>query len=278
VYERKIAISNDLDDVADLLGFAHRYKFEAIDWSFRGAEDLPLEPLKRQSFITWMKRQNGIDIRYHCAIIGMEFAHVDPDVAKHALETYKALIQIISEVGGRFITVHIGLQQPSGELLSWKSAMDNLHRLVEFGEKYGVKVCLENLIYGWTSQPDRFKELIVQSGAGVTFDIGHVYCCEAVKTGKSAYSDFIDSVKDRVFNAHIYHSEPPGVGHVPPRTLEDILPRLELLMDAKCYWWVIELPNSRETLHTNSLLQDFLSAQHADLSPDHYFQPVSTQR
>jgi len=180
----------------------------------------------------------------------MELAHANHDLTQQALENYKTLIQIISRLGGRFFTVHIGIGQPASDLLCWKTAIKNLSRLVEFGGKYAVTVCLENLLTGWTSQPDRFKELIGRSGAGVTFDIGHATC-----------SNFIDSIKDRVFNAHIYHSEEPGLGHVPPRTLDDIMSRLELLMDTKCDWWVIELTNASETLHTKSLLQDFLTTR-----------------
>lgn len=259
--EPKIAVSNDIGDGPDLLRFVQCYQFAAIDWSFRKIENLPFEPSKTQPFINWIKNQNGIDIRYHCPIPEMELAHANHDLTQQALENYKTLIQIVSQVGGRFFTVHIGIGQPASDLLCWKTAIENLSRLVEFGGKYAVTVCLENLLTGWTSQPDRFKELIGRSGAGVTFDIGHAYSCEAVQTGKFTCSDFIDSIKDRVFNAHIYHSEEPGLGHLPPRTLDDIMPRLELLMDTKCDWWVIELTNASETLHTKSLLQDFLTTR-----------------
>ncbi len=259
--EPKIAVTNEIEDIPDLLSFIRRYQFAAIDWSFREIEDLPFESSKEQWFVNWIKAQNGTAIRYHCAIPEMELAHANHDLAQQALENYKRLIQIISQVGGRFITIHIGLGQPSSHLLSWKTAIENLSRLVEFGRKYAVTVCLENLLAGWTSRPDRLKELIGQSGAGVTLDIGHVYSCEAIQTGKFTYSDFIDSSKDRVFNAHIYHYEELGLGHLPPRTLDDVLPRLKLLMDIRCDWWVIELTDAGETLHTNLLLQDFLTTR-----------------
>jgi hypothetical protein len=61
-------------------------------------------------------------------------------------------------------------------------------------------------------------------------------------------------------NAHIYHTEQSGVGHVAPNRIEDIYDRLELLRGAEsCTWWVIELKKRRDILYTRDLLNHYIN-------------------
>ncbi len=70
--------------------------------------------------------------------------------------------------------------------------------------------------------------------------------------------------KNKIMNAHIYHTELEGLGHVAPGNLEDIYDRLELLKGvASCDWWVIELKNTRDILHTKRLLTHYINASFA---------------
>ena len=62
-------------------------------------------------------------------------------------------------------------------------------------------------------------------------------------------------------NAHIYHTEFKGVGHVAPENLEDIYDRLELLRRTEsCKWWVIELKDTKDILHTRDLLNHYFES------------------
>ena len=159
------------------------------------------------------------------------------------------------------MTIHIGLGHDSTEPLSWDATINNLGRLVQYGANHGVRVCLENLAWGWTSRPNLFEKLIRRSGAAVTFDLGHAYASESIRTQQYAIEDFAMPHKDRVFNAHIYHTELSGLGHMSPVRIEDIKDRLNLLQDIGCEWWVIEIKEADGLLRTKKIIDEYLRRQ-----------------
>jgi sugar phosphate isomerase/epimerase len=116
-----------------------------------------------------------------------------------------------------------------------------------------VNVCLENLAWGWTSRPHLFEKLVRRSGVGVTFDIGHAYVCDSVVSQHYTLQDFVTPHPDRVYSAHIYHTEISRRGHTPPGDLADIKDRLSLLVEIGCGWWVIEIPQEDELLQTKKV-------------------------
>ena len=142
-------------------------------------------------------------------------------------------------------------------MFSWQKAIENLKELVQLGGESGVTVCLENLAWGWTSRPNLFEKLIRLSGAHVTFDIGHAHACEAVQNHYYTIKDFVTPHADRVVNAHLYHTEIEGQGHLPPANVEDVARRLKLLHDIGCPWWVIEVRELEGLLKTRSIITNF---------------------
>ena len=248
----RIAICNIFDQDADrLLEFATLNGFEGIDWSLDKEQS-------EKAFTKQIERLSGLEVRFHCAFPGIDFAYAD----SRADSSMKVLIQTIEQValvGGKHITVHTGFGHvPAGEL-DFKKAMNNLAILVERGKQSGICICLENLSAHWTSDPELFSELIAFSGAGVTLDIGHVHTSNSTDMVERTCERYIRSNEGKIVNAHIYHTEQKGAGHVAPGTLEDIYDRLELLKGAEsCEWWVIELKNIRDILHTRNILNQYI--------------------
>ena len=255
----KLAITNIFEDIDRIKGFAKQYKFQGIDWSF-DLEKIPSTPLEESR---WVKKQALLapfEVRYHCPFYRIDLGHDDPSKASEAGSIFRRIIRIVSKARGKYLTLHIGLGRNSTEPLSWEATIDNLRRLVQFGADHSVKVCLENLAWGWTSKPNLFEKLVRKSGAFVTLDIGHAYVCESVKTQQYKVEDFVSPHADRVLNAHVYHTEIPGSGHVPPNSLEDIKERLTLLLDIRCPWWVIEIKDPRLLLQTKEIVSSYLEA------------------
>jgi hypothetical protein len=62
-----------------------------------------------------------------------------------------------------------------------------------------------------------------------------------------------------VLNAHIYHTEVSGQGHLPPASIEDIRGRLDLLANIGCAWWAIELKEPGALLRTKEWIDAYLS-------------------
>ena len=100
--------------------------------------------------------------------------------------------------------------------------------------------------------------MIRRTGAGVTFDIGHAQACESVSNQYFSPEDFVSPHPDRVHNAHIYHTEISGLGHVPPDGIEDIKERLDTLRQTGCLWWVIEIRDAQQLLRTKQILDGYI--------------------
>jgi len=255
---------NMFPEVEEIKAFALENGFAGIDWSF-ALEDLPKTPLQESR---WAREQAGLlpfEVRYHCPFHQIDLGHDDPDIAANAAALFCRIIRLVSKVGGRYLSIHIGLGLDSTGPLSWETTLDNLRRLVQFGASHRVTVCLENLAWGWTSRPNLFEKLIRQSGAGVTFDIGHAYVCESVRSLQYTVEDFVSPHPGRVFNAHVYHAEVPGQGHLPPDNGEDMADRLSLLQKAGCDWWVIEIREPDGLLQTKRVIEAWLPSEDASL-------------
>ena len=174
---------------------------------------------------------------------------------------FRHIIRLVTKGNGKFLTIHVGLGHQSTEPLSWERTIRNLRRLVQYGTERQVTVCLENLAWGWTSRPHLFEKLIRKSGAGVTFDIGHAYACESVVSHHYTIEDFVSPHPQRIFNAHVYHTELSGLGHVPPKEPNDLRARLLLLEKVNCPWWVIEIREPEALVHTKRIIDEYLKEQ-----------------
>jgi sugar phosphate isomerase/epimerase len=250
----KLVMCNIFPEVEQIKEFALEKGFMGIDWSF-DLDRLPETPLQESR---WAKEQamfSPFEVRYHCPFYQIDLGHDDPVLAAKADAVFRRIIRLVSKVGGRYLSIHIGLGHDSTEPLSWETTLNNLRRLVQFGAGHRVTVCLENLAWGWTSKPNLFEKLIRLSGAGVTLDIGHAHVCESVRSQQYTIEDFVSPHADRVLNAHIYHTEVPRQGHIPPEAGEEIADRLSLLQKVGCDWWVIEIRETEGLLKTKEIVE-----------------------
>jgi len=254
----KIVMCNIFPEVEELKGFTRKHGFEGIDWSF-DLDTLPQTPVQESSWVRNLKILGSMEVRYHCPFHRIDLGHDDPDEVKRGEMIFQRIIRLVSKAGGRYLTIHIGLGHDSTKPLSWERSIANLRRLVQYGSEHQVTVCLENLAWGWTSKPNLFEKLIRRSGAGVTLDIGHAWSSEAVRSQYYAVKDFVTPHPGRVFNAHIYHEEISGKGHITPSRWNHIAGRLRLLYSIGCSWWVIEIKEAEGLLLTKKMIDENLS-------------------
>jgi len=262
----KLAFCNIFPNTNKLVEFAHDYGFSGIDWSF-DMNQLPETPAEESSWANDMSILSPLEIRFHCPFYQVDLGHNDPREAEIAKTLFRKIIRLVSKAGGKYLTIHIGLGHNSTEPLSWDGTTNNLRDIVQFGAQHRVRICLENLAWGWTSKPNLFEKLIRRSGAAVTFDIGHAHASESVRSQQYLIEDFITPHDGNVLNAHIYHTELSGQGHLPPERLEDIEGRLDLLQNVGCEWWVIEVKEPEGLLQTKQLIDSYLAKLTSD-DPD----------
>lgn len=255
----KVAMCNFIEDPGLLRSFAIEHGFDGIDWSF-DMQNLPETPREATPWVRDLKMLAPLEIRYHCPFPQLDIGHGDPLEQKRAVGVFQRIIRLISKAGGGYLTIHVGLGRNTTRMLSWETTIERLNALVRYGEKHNVLLCLENLAWGWTAKPNLFEKLVRLTGAGVTFDIGHARACEAVQTQQYACEDFVLPHMDRVFNAHVYHDEIEGMGHIPPGDVYDIEARLDVLMEAGCRWWALEIREAEGLIKTRQVVGQYLQA------------------
>ncbi len=257
LFKPKLVMCNFISEMDKLGEFARRHGFSGIDYSF-DLKRLPETPAQESMWVRDIAILNPLEVRYHCPFERIDLGHDDTEKAREAEVIFRRIIRLISKAGGRYVTIHIGLGHESTEPLSWETTVDKLRRLVNYGRNMRVRVCLENLAWGWTSKPNLFEKLIRRSGADITLDIGHAHACESVQSQQYAIEDFVTPHTDKVSNAHIYHTEILGRGHITPEKREDIEDRLSLLKDIGCEWWVIEIREGEELLRAKKVVDEYL--------------------
>ena len=257
----KLALCNIFSDVDKLKAFALENGFSGIDWSF-DVRAIPNTPGEESKWVSDMSALRPLEVRYHCPFYRIDLGHSDPWEAKTAEAIFRRIIHFVSKAEGKYLTIHIGLGHDSTEPLSWEATIENLRRIVYYGANRGVRVCLENLAWGWTSRPHLFEKLVRGSGTAVTFDIGHAYSCDSVCSYQYEIEDFVSPHADKVVNAHVYHKERSGVGHIPPNRMEDIEDRLDILQQVGCDWWVIEIKDVDQLLQTKEIVREYLITSH----------------
>jgi sugar phosphate isomerase/epimerase len=252
-----LAMCNFIPDTDALKVFALENGFSGIDWSF-DLETLPKTPSEESHWVAQMSTLQPLLVRYHCPFEKIDLGHENPEHVKMAETLYRRIVRLIAKAGGKMVTIHIGLGRDSTQPMSWDETIRNLSRLVQYGGEHGIKVCLENLAWGWTSKPNLFEKLVRKSGAGVTLDIGHAYVSEAVASQQFSVADFISPHSDRVYNAHVYHKELDDIGHIPPARIDDVSERLDILREIGCAWWVLEIKEIAGLMQTKRIIDDYL--------------------
>jgi sugar phosphate isomerase/epimerase len=253
----KLAVCNFLSDVCALKRFAMMNGFSGVDWTLK-VEDLPRSTADESPLLRQIAQLHPLEVRYHLAFNGTDLGDSEIGNAHRAMEIFRSACKLVSRLGGRYMTVHLGLGLDSTKGLSWERSLAALAALVDYGKELGVAVCLENLAWGWSSRPELFEKLVRKSRAGVTLDIGHAKVCSSVQSQAYTFEDFIAPHPDRVLNAHIYHEECED-RHLPPQQPNDLIDRLNVLSRLSCDWWVLELHEEPALLSTLGMVNEYLA-------------------
>ncbi len=255
----KIACCNFVPDAKDLREFALDHRFDGVDWTLR-PEDLPKNGTQPLSLIRRISVLRPLEVRYHLSFKLSDLGHIDKGEAENAVKSFNQACHLVSRLGGRLMTVHIGLGRNSMEDISWEKTLTNLANLAALARILGIRVCLENLARGWTSRPELYEKLIRKTNCWGTLDIGHAQVCASVTSQTYDVEDFALPHPERILNAHIYHEETVE-GHAPPAKLADLYQRLLLLRTLPlCEWWVLELRDQKSLLQTLDCVRGFLQS------------------
>ncbi|MCU0586735.1 MAG: sugar phosphate isomerase/epimerase [Syntrophobacteraceae bacterium] len=261
----KLALCNFIPDVEALRRMALSLGFDGVDWTFM-VEGLPSNEAEERELRRTIQALSPLEVRYHCAFNGVDLGDVSQDRAESAVALFRRACETVAGLGGRYMTIHLGLGRVDYEDLSWDRSVKRLERLVAHGRALGVRVCLENLASGWSSRPELFEKLVRKSNASVTLDIGHARMSPSVQSQRFDLEDLVTPHHRKICNAHIYHEERAG-GHTAPDSLADLEDRLHLLTCLPCDWWVLELREESALLKTLQVVREFLGYGPDDSPP-----------
>ena len=203
----------------------------------------------------------GVRVRHHGYFPGYEIGDVNEEHAERAMQVYFAAFDALHGHGEQVITVHMNLtktiQVDSGRVV------ENLARLVEYAERLGITISLENLKHGLTSQPENVLEWAEKAGTNITLDVGHAVSSERVQHSGMTVQDIIDMFEDRLIEVHMYEKE-SDVHHA-PQDMAVLGPIVDRLLETDCFWWTIELDDYNDILQTRILLIDHLLSHAAQV-------------
>lgn len=257
--EPTLACCNFIRDVAELRRFALAHRFGGIEWTFH-LHDLPRSPRGEARLRERIRSLAPLALRYHCAFSRTDLGDEDPRLAARALDVMRRFCELIARLEGRVVTIHVGLGRDSTSDLSWERTLASLAELGSWAQGLGVRLCLENLAWGWTSRPALYEKLLRKADLAGTLDIGHARVSPSVRSRHYDLEDFVAPHPERILNAHIYHEE-DGHGHHPPGTAAEIAPRLEMLRRLpSCDWWVLELREEQALLQTLRVVRAVLGS------------------
>ena len=132
----KLACCNFITDVRELKDFALSAGFNGVEWTFNH-ENLPQNEDQLQETARAIAYLSPLEIRYHAALPRTDTGHHDEAKAGQALDIFKKTCRLVSDLGGKYMTLHIGLNRDSTHALSWDKTIDSLKDLVAYAPNAG---------------------------------------------------------------------------------------------------------------------------------------------
>lgn len=244
-------------DLVEIENYRKARRYDGIEWSLDGWR-LMVARERRRHTLDRLRLVSPI-CSLHAPYTDLEIGHRDIEYAKAACRILQDYVDAAAELGAHHVNIHVGTFDPSPEELSGDNLARNLTLLLEHGRRRGVPVTVENLRGGPSSEPESFAALLRQTGAPVTFDLGHARGCAWVQQGKGSVEDFLHAIPTPILASHVYLIEREDT-HFAPQVMEDMAPTLDALTAAGCDFWVLELHSQKALEQTRRVVDQYLNS------------------
>lgn len=242
-------------DPANLREYVAAHRYDGVEWGLDSLR-VPVARGRRQRILEGFRSVGPCSL--HAPYTDLEVGHRDAEYAAAALRILKEYVDLTADLGAHHINLHVGSFAPEPEELSWDALVRNLTTLMNYAAQRGTAVTVENLRHGPTSDPETFAALLRETGAPVTFDLGHAHGSAWVQSGRGSVADFLKSIPTPILAGHLYFTE-RNDSHFAPTDVDDIAEALDGLGEAGCDFWVLEL-HTRETLEqTRRVVDEYLN-------------------
>jgi len=245
-------------DLRRIREYVTTHAYDGVEWAWDGWR-LMVPRERRRRRLDDLRQASGVSSA-HAPYTDVEIGHRDPDHAAAAVRILQDYIEAAAELGVHHLNMHVGSYGLPAEELSWDGLVRNVANLLECAAQRGVRLTVENLTRGVTSDPETLARLLKATGAPVTFDLGHAHGSAWVQEGRGSVVEFLNSIPTPVLATHIYYTE-RNDAHFVPENLGDIGPALDGLVAKGCDFWVLELHTQPTLEQTRKVVDEYLAAR-----------------
>ena len=233
--------------------------------------DDALGVIKKEKYFEWdlntlpfalnMKRMAGVrdfikeyqgEVRFHLPYSFWDLGVNVPSIASDSFNYYCRLFEMIKFLDCSIVVMHIGYATGSDV----ETSLKGLEKLAIEAKKYNVKLCIENLVSGLSSDMCFIKKCISINNVYFCLDTGHAEFLK--RNGADHIYEDILSVKDKIIHAHVYDYEDENMNHIPlsSTTIEKNV-WLNLLEKSNCSWYTMELDFQEQQVEQKKLLENY---------------------
>ncbi len=186
-------------------------------------------------------------LAFHLPFLDVEVASSDPMIARTGVAVLKSYMKRLAPLKPAYLNMHVATDADLGEA-HVPSAIANIRELNLYARELGHILCVENVRRGVTSNPRIFRDIVAESGANATIDVGHARGSAFLAAEGGDPLAFFDGIEDRLVTAHIYAIE-DAKGHQPIVETDGVDPFLQKFRANGVQYWLLE-HHSEEAFRT----------------------------
>ncbi len=188
------------EDILEDLTFAANNDFACFEIALDWKQNYNLNP-KVIKKIRQISVKHGIELIVHTPYY-LPTSTMLPEIKKGVFENVRKGIILARGVRSNKLTIHPGYQEIPGSAIRYcyDSLIDNLHKIVEIGQQYDVKICFENFNKPFLCSELKDYLYVLNSVKGLmaTLDVGHV------NTTNNKLLEYFKETRNVIMDIHIH--------------------------------------------------------------------------
>jgi sugar phosphate isomerase/epimerase len=234
------------DDISVL---ASKLGVERVEWDLNY---IPI-PANRKRLIDLSEKmlKKKLKVRFHFPYSTFDLLAQDREIRRFTLDFFSFLLGLLKTFSADLIVVHLG--HIDGMAMS-------KYRLTEFQEfckkasDGGIRVAVENLLHGITSNLYTLREICYKGGAGICLDVGHL---RGELEDERYLLSQLQVIEEKIEQIHIYGREINFVHH-PLKYADAIIKELvKKMREMEKVWWTIEVDSLKAFQASLKVLRDY---------------------
>lgn len=225
--------------IDEVLNLAKLSPDRAVEWDMNYIP--PTLSKARCEYIQSFIENNNILLRYHLPYSYLEVAHIDHDIRNYSIITLKKYLDYIHKLNGHCAVLHIGYNECTESQL----ALQSLIEIAKYAENIGIRICVENLINGLTTDINFLNQALQINNVFLCLDTGHAH---VVSQNNDDYCYDLLKLLDKCVHAHVYFTEDCKYNHIAFSDMSSINGSyiINALFSSKCDWYTMELDDKLE--------------------------------